>query len=87
MMKHPEVFLEMYNFPKEKTHRLTLLDKFQEIMENTHDNTKVYMDASKSGDKIACAAVNPKITKKKCLQKGSSIFTVEAYVVSCRHHH
>lgn len=83
-IKLPQVLLEIHDFPKERTHPLIFLDKFQEILEKFHDYSIIYTDGSKSGDKVRCAAVSQKITKKKKkykLPKGSLIFTAEVYVI------
>lgn len=61
-IKHPEVILDMHNFPKKKNHPLTFLEKFQEILENFYDYTTIYMDRSKSGDNLGYTTVNQKET-------------------------
>lgn len=78
-IKQTKVLLELHNLspPQKKPHPLT----FQDILANFPNYTPIYTNWSKCEDKIGCAAVSQNITKKRCLTKESSIFTVESYPI------
>ena len=80
-LKKTEVIFKLNELLETKTHPITYLEKFHNILQHHPDHLYVFMDGSKDNDKMAWAVLLNKKIIKKAFPMESAIFTAEAHAI------
>ena len=81
LLKQPKISLNLTKYHKENTHPTIFHEEFLHLKNNHPNHICIYIDGSKNGNKISCAAIqhNTKITKR--FPNSTSIFSTEAKAI------